>query len=137
VSGQYTMMDPTGGRNRKPRYTWQQLEPLYPVHKALKDMAAKYTEKLSKRVRVPYHHIIIMSYRVTRPKSVDGKERPFFIAASDASRMTRFGIQISLSNGVSHSVSGEHGAGVAELGSRPGGHPARRHQGRRAGQGQS
>jgi aryl-alcohol dehydrogenase-like predicted oxidoreductase len=50
ASGAYTMMDPSGGRSRKPRYTFPDLEPLYPVHKALREMATKYTEKLGKRV---------------------------------------------------------------------------------------
>lgn len=50
AAGTYTMMDPTGGRSRKPRYSFSDLEPLYPVHKALKELAGKYTDKLKKRV---------------------------------------------------------------------------------------
>lgn len=50
VSGVYTMMDPNGGRSRKPRYSFPELEPLYPVHKALKEVAEKYSNKLGKRV---------------------------------------------------------------------------------------
>ena len=41
---------PGGRRSRKPRYTFPDLEPLYPVHKVLREMATKYTEKLGKRV---------------------------------------------------------------------------------------
>ncbi len=50
AAGTYSMMDPSGGRSRKPRYTFPDLEPLYPVHKALREMATKYTEKSGKRV---------------------------------------------------------------------------------------
>jgi len=50
AAGTYTMMDPSGGRSRKPRYTFPDLEPLYPVHKALREQAGKYTEKLGRRV---------------------------------------------------------------------------------------
>jgi len=50
AAGTYTMMDPSGGRSRKPRYTFPDLEPLYPIHKALREQATKYTEKLGKRV---------------------------------------------------------------------------------------
>jgi hypothetical protein len=49
-AGTYTMMDPTGGRSRRPRYSFQDLEPIYPVHKALKETATKVSEKLKKRV---------------------------------------------------------------------------------------
>lgn len=49
-AGTYTMMDPTGGRSRRPRYSFQDLEPIYPVHKALKETAIKVSEKLKKRV---------------------------------------------------------------------------------------
>ena len=50
AAGTYTMMDPTGGRSRKPRYTFPDLEPLYPVHKALKEVANKCSDRLGKRV---------------------------------------------------------------------------------------
>jgi aryl-alcohol dehydrogenase-like predicted oxidoreductase len=48
--GAYTMMDPTGGNSCKPRFSFKELEPLYPVHKALREVAKKYSEKLGKRV---------------------------------------------------------------------------------------
>lgn len=50
AAGTYTMMDPNGGRSRKPRYSFPELEPLYPVHKALRETAGKYSDKLGKRV---------------------------------------------------------------------------------------
>jgi len=50
AAGTYTMMNPNGGRSRKPRYGFAELEPLYPVHKALREMAGKYGDKLGKRV---------------------------------------------------------------------------------------
>lgn len=50
TTGLYTMLDPAGGLMRKPRYTFSDLEPYYPIHKLLKEMAAKYMERLGKRV---------------------------------------------------------------------------------------
>ena len=50
VNGLYTILDPSGGMTRKPRYNFNELEPYFPIHKVLKQMSSKYMEKLGKRV---------------------------------------------------------------------------------------
>jgi len=50
VNGLYTILDPAGGLTRKPRYTFNELEPYYPIHKLLKELSSKYMERLGKRI---------------------------------------------------------------------------------------
>ncbi|CAM9274446.1 unnamed protein product [Phaeothamnion confervicola] len=49
ATGIYTAMNPTGGKTGPPRYSFQDLEPLLPVHNALAEVATRVSSRLSKQ----------------------------------------------------------------------------------------